>query len=110
MAAAVVELDSLADAVRPAAEDHDLLARLRRGLVLGLVARVQVRREALELGRAGIDAVEDGAHAQLLAVLANLERFGAQCARPMTLSLMPSRFSFSISARVDVLELLAANR
>ena len=41
--ARVVELDALADAVGPAAEDHHLLARGREGLVLFLVGRVEVR-------------------------------------------------------------------
>ena len=40
--AAVVELDALADAVRPAAQHHDLLLRRRLGLALFLVGRVHV--------------------------------------------------------------------
>ncbi len=57
MAAAVVELDALADAVRPAAEDHDLVARRGIGLALALVGAVEVGGERLELGRAGVDAL-----------------------------------------------------
>ncbi len=57
VAAAVVELDALADAVRAAAEDHHLLARRRIRLALLLVGAVHVRRERLELGRAGVDAL-----------------------------------------------------
>ncbi len=54
--AAVVELDALADPVRPAAEDHDLLARRSTpALVLVLVGRVEVRRVRRELGAAGVD-------------------------------------------------------
>ena len=57
VAAAVVELDALPDAVRAAAEDHDLLPRRRIGLALLLVGAVEVRRERLELRRAGVDAL-----------------------------------------------------
>ena len=67
VAAAVVELDSLPDAIGPAAQDDDLLAIGGRGLVFFFVGRVQVRREALELGGAGVDALVDGAYAVLLA-------------------------------------------
>ena len=57
VAAAVVELDPLPDPVRAAAEDHDLLPRRRIGLALLLVRAVQIRRERLELGGAGVDAL-----------------------------------------------------
>ena len=62
--AAVVELDPLADAVRPAAEDHDLLPRRRVRLALVLVGAVQVRRERLELRGAGVDALVGGLDAR----------------------------------------------
>ena len=55
--AAVIELDSLTDAVRTAAEDDDLLVRRRLGLVLLFERAVQVRRERLELRGTGIDAL-----------------------------------------------------
>ena len=55
VAAAVVELDALPDAVRSAAEDHDLLPRRRIGLALLLVGAVQIGRERLELRGAGVD-------------------------------------------------------
>ncbi len=58
--AAVVELEPLPDAVRPAAEDDDLPPRRRIGLALLLVGAVQVGRERLELRRAGIDALVRG--------------------------------------------------
>src|SRR5207247_4283330 len=70
MDAAGVELDSLADAVRPRAEDDDLAARRRLGLVLGLVRRVEVRRRRLELRRAGVDAFVDGAETEGVAGVA----------------------------------------
>ena len=73
--AAVVELDALADAVGPAAEDHDLAPRARPGLAFGglvvaetrLVAAVEIGRARLELGRAGVDPLEHRVHAQRLA-------------------------------------------
>ncbi len=74
VAAAVVELDALADAVRAAAEDDDLAGVGRPALVLGgaavldLVGRVHVRGLRLELAAAGVDALEDGAHAVALAL------------------------------------------
>ena len=53
--AAVVELDALADPVRTAAEDDDLLSVGLAGLVLVAVGRVEVRRVGLELRGAGVD-------------------------------------------------------
>ncbi len=55
--AAVVELDALADAVRTAAEDHDLPLVRRIGLALFFVRRVHVGRGRGELRRAGVDAL-----------------------------------------------------
>ena len=55
VAAAVVELDPLADPVRARPEDDDLVARRRRGLALVGERAVEIRRERLELGRAGVD-------------------------------------------------------
>ena len=57
--AAVVELDPLADAVGPAAEDDDALALAGQGLVLVLVGRVEVGRLGFELGGAGVDRLVD---------------------------------------------------
>src|SRR5205814_8587938 len=48
MAAAVIEFATLPDPVRPAAENHDLLATARLGFAFALVARIEIRREALE--------------------------------------------------------------
>src|SRR5207249_11652198 len=71
--AAVVELDPLADPVRPRAEDHDLRpAAPRADLVLALVGRVVVRRLGLELGRARVDRLVDGPHAERAPALADL--------------------------------------
>ena len=80
VAAAVVELDALADAVRPAAEDHDLLLVRRRGLAGGgagerrLVGRIHVGGRRGELGRAGVDALEHRPHAERAAALASPRR------------------------------------
>ena len=71
VAAAIVELDALADAVRPAAEDDDLLARPwaapRRPALPAKgarIGRVHVGGGRGELGRAGVDALVDRAHAE----------------------------------------------
>ncbi len=67
--AAVVELDALADAVRPAAEDHHLLAVAGFDLVVAaVVGRVIIGRVGLELGGAGIHQPVAGHQAELLAL------------------------------------------
>ena len=68
MHAAVVEFDALADTVRTAAQDHDLVTGRRVGLALLLVGRVQVRSVGGELGRTGVDTLVDREHFQLVAV------------------------------------------
>ena len=70
--AAVVELDALADAVGPGAEDHDALLVAGLGLVLLLVGRVEVRRLGLELRGAGVDGLVDRQHVVLDAQRADL--------------------------------------
>ena len=70
VAAAIVEFDALADAVRAAAENDDLFAR--RGARLAgrdagerrLIGRIHIGRRRGEFGRAGVDALEDRAHVQ----------------------------------------------
>ncbi len=62
MHAAVVELDALADAVRTAAQNHDLVAIARRRFALVLVGRVQVGGAGGELGGAGVHALVHRAH------------------------------------------------
>ncbi len=77
VAAAIVELDPLPDAVRPAAQDHDLLPVRRLRLVLGLaeargfVGRIHVGRDRLELGGAAVDPLEHRIDAELVAQLAH---------------------------------------
>ena len=88
--AAVIELDTLANAVGAGAQDHRLGLVRRRGLVgshalLGIRARavdvlvrlVVVLRGARELRSAGIDRLHDGDHAQTLAVGAHKALIGA---------------------------------
>ena len=55
LAATVVELDALADTVRPAAEDHYLAAVRRDAFVLFLVGGIVIGRIGLELGGAGVN-------------------------------------------------------
>ena len=90
MHAAVIELDTLANAVGAGAQDHRLGLVRRRGLVgshalLGirdravdvLVRLVVVLRGARELRSAGIDRLHAGDHAQTLAVGAHKALIGA---------------------------------
>ena len=78
VAAAVVELDALADAVRPAAEDDDLLLVGWRGLAgrgageRRLVGRIHVGGGRGELGGAGVDALEHRPHAERAAARAHI--------------------------------------
>ena len=62
VAAAVVELDALADAIGTGAENDDFWLCCRRRFVLLVVGGVEVGRHRLELGGAGIDELEDGAN------------------------------------------------
>ena len=74
MDAAIVEFDALADAVGAAAEHDDLAAVAGLGLALGargtrgagcaFVGRIHVGRTGLELGGAGVDALEHRAYVQ----------------------------------------------
>ena len=95
--AGVVELDALADAVRPRAEDDDLLARGGRRLVLVLVRRVEVGRVRLELGGAGVDHLERGRDARGEARAAH-EGLG----RPAELGDAPVREAHLLGAPEDV--------
>ena len=72
LAAAVVELDPLADPVRAAAQDHDPRPVADPRLVLVLVGRIVIGRDRLELGGAGVDQLEDGRDPPPLPVAADL--------------------------------------
>ncbi len=67
MTAAVVELDSLPDAVGSAAQNHHLPAFGGLGLALFLVGGVQIRREAFKLRRASVHPLEYSLYAVFLA-------------------------------------------
>ncbi len=73
MNAAVIELDALADAVGPAAQDDDLAAVRRIRLALALVSRVQVRRGRLELRPARVHHLIDAVDAERLAMPPELQ-------------------------------------
>ena len=72
MAAAIVELDPLPDAVGPAAEDDDLLPVGGLRLVLGIIGRIHVGGGRGEFGGTGVDALEHRTHGELVAMLAHL--------------------------------------
>src|SRR5437667_320392 len=63
MTAAIIEFDSLSDAIRATAQNHDLGPRLGVGFVFVFVRGIQVRRERLEFRGAGIDAFENRSNA-----------------------------------------------
>ena len=60
MHAAIVELNTLTNAIRPAAEDHDLRAVGWIGFALGFVGRVQIGRIRFKLRRTGVHSLETG--------------------------------------------------
>ena len=78
MAAAIVELDALADAVRSTAKNDDLLPVGRRCLVRGLagerplVSRIHVGGGRGEFCRAGVDALEYRPHIERAAAFAHI--------------------------------------
>src|SRR5216684_8532122 len=71
MAAAIIEFDSLANAVRSAAKDHDFWTRLSVRFVFVFVGGIEVRRERFKFRRAGIDALEHRGHAVTRALQAH---------------------------------------
>src|SRR5215469_8507118 len=66
VAAAIIELDSLPDAIRPTAKDDDFLLLRRSGFILFFVAAIEIRCEALKLSCACIDELVNGLDAKLL--------------------------------------------
>ena len=71
MHTAIVKLDALADAVRAAAEHHDLVAVSRFGLAFFFIGRIQVGSAGSELGGAGIHPLVYRMHAELFAQAAH---------------------------------------
>jgi len=69
--AAVVELDALPDAVRPAAEDHDALRPQGLRFVLLVVGAIEIRRARRELTGARVHGLVRGADADRPAALAD---------------------------------------
>ena len=78
MAAAIVELDALADAVGPAAQDDDFLLIAGIGFALRLAAhrrlvgRIHVGRQRLEFGGASVDTLVAGMNIERVAGGAHL--------------------------------------
>src|SRR4051794_40568125 len=72
MAAAVIEFNSLADAVGARAKDDDLGLVGRRRLVLFVISRVKIWRHGLKLGGAGVDELKHGLDVLALAQFPNL--------------------------------------
>src|SRR5438067_6421425 len=71
MAAAIIELDSLPDAVRPTTENDHLLALRGLCLVLLFVRRIHVWSEALEFGSARINPLVHRTQAVLAPCIAH---------------------------------------
>ena len=69
MHTAVVEFDALADAVRAAAKDHDLLLVGRIGLALVLVGRVHVGGIGREFSGTGIDTLVHRTHTKCMTTI-----------------------------------------
>src|SRR6185503_4863833 len=76
MAAAVIKLNSLPDAVRPGAKDHDLATIGGLRLVLFFVSRVEIRRVRFELRATRVDAFVNRNDAESLAIVSHFV-FGA---------------------------------
>ena len=77
VAAAIIKLNPLPDAVRPAAQNHHLRTIHRRRFILFFVRRIQIRCKGFELRRAGIHPLEHRLHAQFFASRAHARCFHA---------------------------------
>ena len=71
VAATIVELDTLADAVGPRTENHNLRPISWVRFVFLFVRRIKIGRVGFELGAAGIDALVDGNQSKLFAISAD---------------------------------------
>ena len=72
MYAAVVELDTLPDAIRATTEHHDLLFVARMRLALFLVGRIHIGRTRGKLSRAGVNPLIDRSDSQKMAPSADI--------------------------------------
>ena len=59
MNTAIIELDPLADPVRPTTENYYFVGLRRVRFALFFISGVQVRRVTRELGRTGIDSLKN---------------------------------------------------
>jgi hypothetical protein len=64
---AVIELNSLTDAIGAAAQNKNLFLRSRSGLIFLVVAAVEIRGKAFEFRGTGIDELIDRLDAEFLA-------------------------------------------
>ena len=78
MHTAIVKLNTLADPVRSAAENHHLSHLCRIGLTFGLIGRIQVRRHGFEFGTAGVHHLINRRNPLVLAQVAKCGFFDAQ--------------------------------
>ena len=104
MYAAVIELDPLADTVRPAAKHHDFLSVTRHGLALIFISRVHIGGARRKFGRAGIDALIDRTDAQQVAARPHLSFARMQQTRQAAVG---KPFALELTQRrgIDVVEL-----
>ncbi len=82
LGAAVIELDSLTNAVRATPQDDDLPPLGGLSLAQRFIGAIQIGRIRRELGRAGIHAREDRAHPQMLAIGAHIQFLGRRHNQP----------------------------
>src|SRR5580693_8884653 len=87
MAAAVVEFNSLADAVGAAAENHYLGSLLGVGLVFVFVGGVEIGREGFEFGGTSVHTFEDRSNT----IAGALEADGSGSALPDLRQLLVAR-------------------
>src|SRR6266581_3700101 len=98
VAAAVVEFNSLPDAVWSAAQDHDLGLGLWVGLIFLFVSRIHIRREGLELSCARVHALEHGCYVPTRALQPHGRRRGLPDLRKLLIArAMPLDFAEQVA-------------
>ena len=122
VAAAVVELDPLADAVGTSPQDHHLALRLRalhlvggrkscqcalsiQALQRAFVSGVVIRRGGGEFGCAGVDGLEDGTYSQAMAMPSHRQLITAGGPADLTIR-EPKLFQFKQGFCGELVELL----